>query len=100
MVGDSGFVAIPGSAIYSNYAEVRDMNKDMENMFATRTAALSVAEDALHTREEWFNRMLASLPDVAWTTSEDMRTIFISLNVEAMFGFSVAEIYANTAARK
>jgi two-component system cell cycle sensor histidine kinase/response regulator CckA len=97
MVGDSGFVAIPGSAIYSNYAEVRDMNKDMENMFATRTAALSVAEDALHTREEWFNRMLASLPDVAWTTSEDMRTIFISLNVEAMFGFSVAEIYANTA---
>jgi len=73
------------------------MNRDLENVVGRRTAALAVAEDALSRREESLNRLLASLPDVVWTTSEDLRTTFISPNVETMFGFSVAEVYENTA---
>ena len=73
------------------------MNKDLENRNARRAAALHAAEDALHTREESLNRLLAGLPDVIWTTSEDMKTAFISPNVESMFGYSPAEVRENTA---
>lgn len=42
-------------------------------------------------------RPVASLPDVVWTTSQDLHTIFVSRNVESIFGYSEAEICDNTA---
>ena len=52
------------------------------------------AKEALHESEEKYRRILASAPDVAWTSNQRGRTIYISPKAEAMLGYTTAEIYA------
>src|SRR5664279_2371649 len=68
------------------------MKKGLKDTVAHRRAALVVAENAVKTQEQWLSRLVASLPDVAWTSTEDGRTIFMSPNVESIFGYSVDEL--------
>ena len=81
------YVAITGGLIYKILRRLEEANNNLEQTVTTRTAALTASEEELRTREEWLRRLLASLPDVSWTTSEDMRTVFVSPNVEEIFGF-------------
>jgi PAS domain S-box-containing protein len=52
------------------------------------------AKDALRSSEEKYRRILASTPDVAWTSNRNGRTIYISPKAEATLGFTPREIYA------
>jgi len=52
------------------------------------------AKEVLRTSDEKFRRILASAPDVAWTTDQHRRTIYISPKVETMLGYTSKEIYA------
>jgi len=54
------------------------------------------AEEALRSSEEKYRRLVANLPDVAWTATVDGRTAYMSPNVEAVTGFSAGEMYANS----
>jgi PAS domain S-box-containing protein len=58
-----------------------------------QSAALAASERELRTREERLRSLVASLPDVAWTVADDGRIIFISPNVEDIFGHSVEDIH-------
>ncbi len=91
------YVAITSSLIYAILRQLERTNNNLEKIVASRTAALAASEMELRTREEWLRRLIASLPDVAWTASEDMRTIFVSSNVESIFGYSAEEVRENTA---
>jgi PAS domain S-box-containing protein len=51
--------------------------------------------DVLRQSEEKFRRILASVPDVTWTSDQYGRTTYISPKVEAAFGYTQQEIYAN-----
>jgi two-component system cell cycle sensor histidine kinase/response regulator CckA len=95
-VSDCFYVAISGGVIYALLRQLEAINDNLEQIVGSRTAALAASEEELRTREEWLLRLLASLPDVSWTTSEHMRTMFVSPNVEEIFGYSVAEVYENT----
>ena len=55
------------------------------------------ARDVLRQSEEKFRRILASAPDVAWTADGHGRTTYISPKVEALLGYSKAEICARGA---
>jgi two-component system, NtrC family, sensor kinase len=50
------------------------------------------ATAALREREERFRRILASVADVAWTSDENRRTIYISPKVESVLGYTKEEI--------
>jgi diguanylate cyclase (GGDEF)-like protein/PAS domain S-box-containing protein len=50
------------------------------------------ADDRLQRTEEKYRRLLANLPDVVWTTAEDGRAIYVSTNVEAIYGYRPEEI--------
>src|SRR6266567_320638 len=52
------------------------------------------AKDVFRHNEERFRRILASAPDVAWTSDQHGRTIYISPKVEAMLGYTKQEICA------
>ncbi|MFZ0798896.1 MAG: PAS domain S-box protein, partial [Terriglobales bacterium] len=54
-------------------------------------------QDALRRSDEKFRRILASVPDVAWTSDRDGRTIYISPKVESIFGYTNQEICAGSA---
>ena len=71
------------------------INRNLETIVASRTAALAASEEESRRREEWLRRLLASLPDVAWTASQDGRIIFVGPNVENILGLSVDEVYEN-----
>ena len=89
-------IGITSCLFYAIIRRLARINTDLEVTLTSRTAALSASEEQSRMREEWLRRLVANLPDVAWTTSEDMRTIFVSPNVESMFGFSVAEVCEDT----
>ncbi len=51
-----------------------------------------VAHEQLRHSEEKFRSLVANIPDVTWTAAIDRRTVYISPNVEQIFGFRPAEI--------
>ncbi|MBZ5617416.1 MAG: PAS domain S-box protein [Acidobacteriia bacterium] len=50
------------------------------------------AESAIQQSEERYRRLLANLPDVAWTSDIQGNTSYISPNVESVFGYTSEEI--------
>ena len=52
-------------------------------------------EEAKRRSEERYRRLVANLPDVVWSSDQNGRTVFISPNVEAVFGFTPEEICVN-----
>jgi two-component system, NtrC family, sensor kinase len=56
--------------------------------------AIHVARENLRQSEERFRRILASVAEVAWTSDENWRTIYISPKVEAVLGYLKQEICA------
>ena len=67
------YVAITGWVIYAILRRLRDINQNLESAVASRTAALAASEEESRAREDWLHRLLASLPDVAWTSAKDGR---------------------------
>ena len=57
---------------------------------------LQQAQDILREGEEKFRRILASVPDMVWTSDRLGRTIYISPKAEAVFGYTKQEICAST----
>jgi PAS domain S-box-containing protein len=51
------------------------------------------AKEVLRQSEEKFRRILASVPDVTWTSDQYGRTVYISPKVEDVFGYTSQEIY-------
>jgi PAS domain S-box-containing protein len=49
--------------------------------------------DRLKKSEERCRHLIENIPDVSWTTAENGKTIFISPNVEKVYGFTDREIY-------
>jgi len=48
--------------------------------------------EMLQRSEERYRRLVANLPDVTWTSSEDGQTTYISQNVEDVYGYTAEEI--------
>jgi PAS domain S-box-containing protein len=49
-------------------------------------------EDVLRQSEEKYRSLVKNIPDVVWTTSQDGITVFLSSNVEKMYGYTSEEI--------
>src|SRR5450755_2691791 len=91
-VKDCFYIAITSGLIYAILRRLNETNNNLETTVASRTAALAASEEESRSREEWLRRLVASLPDVSWTSAEDGRTIFMSSNVESIFGYSPEEL--------
>ena len=52
------------------------------------------AEEALRESERRYRRLIENIPTVAWVTRQDGRTVFISSNVEKVYGYTTDEILA------
>ena len=91
------YAAISGSVIYAILRRLEATNNRLEHLVASRTVALAASEAESRPREKWMNALVARLPDVSWTTAQDLSTIFVSANVESMFGVSTEEVYRDTA---
>jgi len=53
------------------------------------------AQKAKERRNAYLQKILANVPDVAWTTDQTGHTIYISPKVESVLGYSVEEICAS-----
>ncbi|HEV8701170.1 MAG TPA: response regulator [Candidatus Polarisedimenticolia bacterium] len=53
------------------------------------------AEESLRQSEENYRSLVANIPDITWTSDSVGRTVFISPNVERVYGFTPAEICAD-----
>ena len=51
------------------------------------------AQETLQKSEEKYRTLVANIPDVAWTTDLSGNTIFISPNIENVYGYTPEEIY-------
>ena len=51
------------------------------------------AEEALKKSEKKFRTLVSNIPDVTWTSNFEGDTVFISPNVERVYGYSPQEIY-------
>jgi PAS domain S-box-containing protein len=55
------------------------------------------AKEALRRSEDKYRRLVDNLPDVIWSSDREGHTIYISSNVESVFGFTAEEIYSGGA---
>jgi PAS domain S-box-containing protein len=60
---------------------------------STRAAALRT-QDQLRRSEAKFRRILANLPDIAWTTDAQGQIVYISPKVEMVLGYTNQQFYA------
>ncbi|MDT4966449.1 MAG: hypothetical protein QOJ64_1186 [Acidobacteriota bacterium] len=51
-----------------------------------------LVDEKLRKSEERYRSLLENIPDVTWTTDEKGKTVFISPNVESVYGFTSAEL--------
>jgi PAS domain S-box-containing protein len=52
------------------------------------------AEEALRESERRYRLLIENIPTVAWVTSQNGRTVFISSNVEKIYGYTTDEVMA------
>jgi two-component system cell cycle sensor histidine kinase/response regulator CckA len=55
---------------------------------------LKLKELALRESEKRYRLLIESIPSVVWVTSQDGRTVFISSNVEKVYGYTPDEVLA------
>jgi diguanylate cyclase (GGDEF)-like protein/PAS domain S-box-containing protein len=58
---------------------------------------ITVSEQSYELVEDKFRRILANFPDIAWTSDESGRTVYISPKVESVLGYTPQEIHAGGA---
>lgn len=51
------------------------------------------AEESLRQSEEKYRSLVANIPTVTWTSDSEGKTVFISPNIEKVYGFIPEEIY-------
>jgi two-component system cell cycle sensor histidine kinase/response regulator CckA len=56
---------------------------------------LKLKEKALSESERHYRLLIENIPTVAWVTRQDGRTVFISSNVEKVYGFATDEVLAS-----
>jgi two-component system cell cycle sensor histidine kinase/response regulator CckA len=56
---------------------------------------LKLKEKALSESERHYRLLIENIPTVAWVTRQDGRTVFISSNVEKVYGFTTDEVLAS-----
>jgi len=69
--------------------ELTNTNKQLKQEIVERKRA----EEALRKSEEKYRSLLANIPDVTWTSDSEGKTVFISPNIEKVYGFTPEEIY-------
>jgi len=87
------FVAVSGGLLYLSLSKVARTNAALEAMVSERITALIASERELRKSEERLPTLLGNLPDVTWTAAQNGKTIYISPNVEGIFGFSQEEVF-------
>jgi len=68
-----------------------ELTKVNEALLADITGRKRV-DEKLRESEEKYRSLLENIPDVTWTTDEKGNTVFISANVESIYGFTSDEI--------
>jgi diguanylate cyclase (GGDEF)-like protein/PAS domain S-box-containing protein len=59
---------------------------------ATSDAERGQDDDRLAQSEGRYQRLIVNLPDVTWTTAEDGSVVYVSPNVETLYGYTPEEI--------
>jgi len=72
--------------------EVAKLHQRIAELEASKTERKR-AEEELRRSEEKYRSLISNIPDVAWTSDENYRTIFVGPNVERLTGYTQEEEY-------
>jgi PAS domain S-box-containing protein len=65
----------------------------LEESVNTMVSTLSETIEREKKSEEQYRRLVENIPDVVWTSTVDGKTVFISRNIEGIYGYTPEEIY-------
>jgi PAS domain S-box-containing protein len=86
--------AIGSIAIGRDVTERKRMQEELERYSKHLEELVAERTKELRESEEKYRSLVENIPDVAWTTDRDGRTVFVSPNVIKVSGRTPEEIYA------
>ncbi len=81
-------------ALFSKQPITSNEGALLENLADTAALVIQTARvfEDLHKSEQKFSSLVENIPDIIWTADCEGKTIFISSNIEKIYGFTPSEI--------
>lgn len=84
--------------IVTLFKRLTHINAELTNSYIALQAQIAErakAEESMRKAEGKYRKLVHNIPDVTWTTDRNGKTVYISPNVQRIYGYTPEDIYQN-----
>lgn len=97
LMGISGAAELMAGGDYNIYLPEKGNDEIgmLARSFNSMVSDIKYRDNAILASEEKYRSLIYNIPDVTWTSTEQGNTLFISPNIESVYGYTQEEVYSD-----